>query len=350
MKKYRITLFEARTLTWWNSRRDKLDMDPPYQRKGGLWSTTDKAYLIDTILNGFDVPKLYIADFTWGMSPLNEKKLPYAIIDGKQRFEAVFDFFDGHIVLNRDFVYWEDTKLKLGGLGYKDLQNNYKEVSEIFDQYNLSIMTVQAEEEEPIKELFLRLNRSKALTGAEIRNAMLGPVSGIVRNIAKHEFFQTNVRFSITRGQDQNAAAKCLLFEYNEELRETKRRNLDDFVKVAERGEDKRLELSGRRVLDTLSDMASIFLPRDEVLTSSGILPIYYWLIRNVPEDKYAQIRQFLVEFEDARRINRRRREKNPQSKKIDQTLTMYDVYNRSTNDLQSHSGRYNILKKMFDW
>ena len=68
-------------------------------------SPTDKAYLIDTILNGFDIPKIYLADFTWRDSPLNRKRLPYAIIDGKQRFEAIFDFFKGEVTLNDDFVY-----------------------------------------------------------------------------------------------------------------------------------------------------------------------------------------------------------------------------------------------------
>src|SRR2546423_770622 len=113
----KIAPFEAKPLVWWKNRRSKIDMNPPYQRRGRLWSDTDKAYLIDSILNGFDIPKLYMADFTWGDSPLNLKKLPYAIIDGKQRLEAVFDFFDGVISLNEDFVYLEDSSIKLGGLG-----------------------------------------------------------------------------------------------------------------------------------------------------------------------------------------------------------------------------------------
>ena len=102
-KEYKVEEMEAHTLTWWRNRRSQIDMDPPYQRRGRLWSLTDKAYLIDSILNGFDVPKLYVADFTWGNSPLNKKKLSYAIIDGKQRLEAIFDFFDGSLVLNKDF-------------------------------------------------------------------------------------------------------------------------------------------------------------------------------------------------------------------------------------------------------
>src|SRR5713226_5923360 len=164
---FRVTQFEAKTLSWWRARRPKIDMWPPYQRRGRLWSVTDKAYLIDSILNGFDVPKIYVADFTWGDSKLNEKRLPYAIIDGKQRFEAIFDFYDGKITLNDDFVYRETPSTKLAGLGYQDLVKNHAEIAEIFDTYNLSVMSVIASSVEPINELFVRLNRSKPLTGAE---------------------------------------------------------------------------------------------------------------------------------------------------------------------------------------
>src|SRR6267154_4252297 len=122
---FKITRFEARTLSWWKTRRDKIDMEPPYQRRGRLWSDTDKAYLIDSILNGYDVPKIYMADFTWGESNLNKKKLPYAIIDGKQRFEAIFGFFDNVVTLNDDFVYLAKPSLVLSGMGYKDLVTNH---------------------------------------------------------------------------------------------------------------------------------------------------------------------------------------------------------------------------------
>lgn len=347
-KNFKISDFGARTLTWWRARRTKLDMDPPYQRRGRLWSATDKAYLIDSILNGYDVPKFYVADFTWGDSSLNKNNLPYAIIDGKQRFEAIFDFFDGKIVLNRDFVFLESPELKLGGLAYKDLQLNYGEIAETFDQYNLSIMSVVANSEVPINELFVRLNRSKALTGAEVRNAMSGKAPGVIREIARHDFFQTNIRFSVSRGQDLNAAAKILMFEYHNEIRETKKRNLDEFINTARQGKAGELELAGRRVMDTLDVMSSIFLPKDEILSSAGVFPIYYLLIVNVPGNTYSFVREYLVRFEEERRENRKLRDRDSQSKKIDQMLLKYDLFNRSTNDQKSHEGRFEILIDRF--
>ena len=349
-KDFKVTQFENRTLTWWRNRRDKIDIDPPYQRRGHLWSDADKAYLIDSILNEYDIPKLYIADFTWGDSRLNKKRLPYAIIDGKQRLEAIYDFFDGRIVLNDDFVFLENPSLKLGGLGYRDLQQNHSEIAEIFDQYNLTVMSVIAESEEPISELFVRLNRSKSLTGAEIRNAMSGPAPEVIRQIAKHEFFRINVKFSVTRGQDLNAAAKVLLFEYHKSMRETKKRILDEFVsetRTSQTTKD-RLHLAGRLVMDTLDDLGSIFLPRDQLLGSAGSFPVYYWFIRDRTEAEHPYIRQFLVDFERARRENRELIDHEPDSVKIDQRLIEYDGFNRSTNDFQSHAGRFDILNERF--
>ncbi len=348
---FRVTQFEAKTLSWWRARRSKIDMSPPYQRRGGLWSEADKAYLIDSILNGFDIPKLYVADFTWGDSPLNKKRLPYAIIDGKQRLEAILDFYDGHVVLNEDFVYREDPSLGMAGLGYQDLLSSYSEVAEIFDNYNLSVMSVTASGEEPINELFIRLNRSKALTGAEIRNAMAGPVPKVIRRLSQHEFFIENVAFGVQRGQDQNAAAKLLMFEYHNKPAETKKRNLDEFVKhvLLVKGGKGKLELAGRRTVDSLDVMTSIFLPKDRLLSTPGVLPVYYWFVRSQPEKRHHRIREFLKTFEETRRANRQKLQEHPTSSQIDPQLVEFDNYNRSTNDQLSHDGRIEILAKRFE-
>lgn len=348
-KRFKVEIMQAHTLSWWRSRRNEIDMDPPYQRRGRLWSLADKAYLIDSILNGYDIPKFYIADFTWGRSPLNKKKLPYAIIDGKQRFEAIFDFYDGSVVLNDDFTYLADRKLSLAGLGYKDLIDRYPQVAELFDQYNLMVMSVVASSEDPIDELFVRLNRSKPLTGAEIRNAMRGPAPGIIRRISRHNFFQVCARFQMKRAQDQNAAAKLLVFEYENDLAETKKSRLDQFVYQASRQPKERLELAGRKTIDVLDRMEEIFLPRDILLSSAGQVPIFYWFVRSHKEAEDQFTREFLVKFEKKRKENRSLVESNPLDKKIDRRLLEYDQYNRNTNDLVSHRGRIEILEERFE-
>lgn len=350
--KFDVKLHESRTLTWWRRRADQIDMSPSYQRRGRLWSEADKAFLIDSILNGFDIPKIYLADFNYGNSPLNQSKLPYSIIDGKQRFETILDFFKGELTLNKEFVYLKDPSLELGGLGYTDLQKNYPSVAEDFDNFNLHVMSVISDSEELINDLFIRLNRSKPLTGAEIRNAMGGPVPEMIREITLHEFFKNIVRFSVTRGQDKNAAAKLLLFEYYTQPRETKKRNLDDFVKNAsnfKETERERLELAGRKVVDTLDVMEEVFLPKDKLLSSAGIIPVYYWLVRSLGRDELRQVRAFLVKFEEDRQMNRQEVTENPTSKQVDPQLVEFETHSRSTNDQASHKRRFEILRERLE-
>ena len=88
---FKVREFETRTLNWWYQERDGIDMTPVYQRRGGLWSPKNKPFLIDSILNDSDIPKLYIADFTWGNTPLNQQRNAYDGSDGTQRFETIFD-------------------------------------------------------------------------------------------------------------------------------------------------------------------------------------------------------------------------------------------------------------------
>ncbi len=333
------------TVRWWFNRRHEIDISPAYQRRGKLWSRTDQGYLIDSIINGFDMPKLYMADFTFGDSPLNKKKLTYAIIDGKQRLEAIFDFFLGEVTLNDDFVLLDEPSLSVGGLGFKDLQAGFPQIAERFEEYELGIMAVITREEERVNDL---LNRSKPLTGAEVRNAMKGPVPELIRQVAQHEFFTSNIRFSIQRGDDLNLAAKVLSFEYFEKLQSTKKADLDEFVRKPSKNKEK-LELASWNALDTFERLADIFLPSDRLLASAGLVPVYYWFIKNRTELEYRFIRQFIQEFEKERASNRELIRTDPESSKIDQQLSEYDQYNRSTNDLRSHVERVRILNERFD-
>lgn len=339
---------QTHTLKWWLNRHTTIDKAPPYQRRGKIWSDSDKAYLIDSILNGFDVPKLYLADFTFGDSPLNKAKLPYAIIDGKQRLEAVLDFYEGRIVLNDDFVLMEDPNLSLAGLGYKDLQAAFFQVADKFDEYELSVMSVVTQDEALVNELFIRLNRSKPLTGAEVRNAMKGPVPELIRMVAQNDFFATNIKFKILRGDDLNLAAKVLAFEYYQQVQSTKKSDLDGFVSNKSLDQE-RLERATWQAVDVFTRMSDIFLPNDKLLSSSGTIPVYYWFVRGRRESDHPFIRRFLKEFEDQRYANRILVRDDPDSKAIDQQLSEYDQYNRSTNDLRSHREREKILDSRFE-
>lgn len=343
---FKVRPFETKTISWWYRERANIDMNPSYQRKGGLWSTNDKSFLIDSILNDFDLPKIYIADFSFRNNSLNSAGCQYSVIDGRQRLEAIFDFFENKITLDSDFIWVEDQTLNLGGLSYGELVRNYPDVASKFQNFNLSVMSVITDEETKINEMFVRLNRSKSLTGAEIRNAMKGIVPAVTREIASQEFFREKIRFSTLRGQDLNTAAKLLLIEFIGDFTQTKKRSLDAFVEEAVKSESSDLESAAGRVKMVLGALSDEFIDQDPLLGSQGQIPVYYWLLRNFPQAK-GRFREFILGFERSRKAIRvKSREDGAvgmNSVNLDDYL-LYDSFNRSVNDEGSLRGRYKIL------
>jgi hypothetical protein len=176
-----------------------------------------------------------------------------------------------------------------------------------------------------------------------------GPAPGLFRNVAAHEFFTNYITFTVQRGQDLNAAAKLIMFEYEGRLSETKKRNMDQFTRDAARPDRAKLvELAARRVIDSIGSMTEIFLPKDRLLGSAGTVPVYYWFVRSAPAKSQQLIRQFLIDFERARKENRELSVEDPGSRSIDRKLIDFDNFNRSTNDQASHIGRYEILRAKF--
>jgi len=334
-----IRPFEARTLSWWYDQRENIDFDPSYQRKGRLWSEKDKAYLIDSILNGFDLPKIYIADFTYSPAALNENRKTFAVVDGKQRFEAMFDFMGGKLTLDKNFVYNPEPQLDLAGLSFKDLKSRYPKIASNFENFNLSVFSIITDDESAINEMFIRLNKSKPLTGAELRGAMKGEVPAYTKQITKHHFFKDRVRFATQRMQDANVAAKFLLIEFRGKLVDTKKVHLDDLADEFASSEVKSLKSAYNRVQMILNYMDEAFITKDPLLSSSGILTIYYWFFKNFGKSYTKSIRDFLVDFDKYR--------KQAKAKKAtSEDYVNFNSFTRSINDQSSLQNAYNILEK----
>jgi hypothetical protein len=94
--------------------------------------------------------------------------------------------------------------------------------------------------------------------------------------------------------------------------------------------------------------MSEIFLPKDPLLRSAGVFPIYYWFVRenDTKQDQY--VREFLNAFERARKENREIASDPASAAKADSELLTFDRFNRSTDDERSHLERHRILAKRF--
>src|SRR5437870_13571508 len=140
----------------WYKERAFLDMSPSYQRRANLWGIKNKQLLINSILNSYDIPKIYLADFTYMGSELNEDRKPYAVIDGKQRLTTIFDFFDNQLRLDATPVFIEKESLNLKGLKYLELKTRYPHLAQRVERFVPTVMSVLSDRLEEVQELFIR--------------------------------------------------------------------------------------------------------------------------------------------------------------------------------------------------
>jgi hypothetical protein len=361
-----------RTLKEWWLEESSIDFAPVYQRKGSIWGLHARQKLIDTVLNGFDIPKVYLADFTRSERSLDQSGLPYAVIDGKQRLQALFSFFSGKLALSRQFILFDDPTLDLGGLYYQQLVREHPSIADRSASFKLTVMGVITSDESYINELFLRLNASIPLTGAEKRNAMLGQVPELIRRLVTHPFFRQKVKFSTLRGQDANAAAKLLLLEHAGGPFDTKKTQLDrlvadpnwvlnhthgpsarnevdraigGFVDAVQETENVDIAHSAERVQQALDRLVPLFRDQDPLLSAQAQLPVIYLLAGRLDDDELLLIRKFLSHFQREREHNRKLALDNPAR---DLELVEFELMNRSSNDQASIDGRYKILLRRF--
>jgi hypothetical protein len=353
MSYIQVVQHHAKPLRWWYEQllAGNLDMDPPYQRRSDIWSNQKKAHLIDSLINDFDVPKFYVVDFSRARSPLNVQKKPYAIVDGKQRFGAIFDFMQGKLNLNRSGRWLEHPNEDIKGLDFSALRERFPALASKIEFFEPVVMSITSDDEAKIYEMFVRLNSGEAANSAEKRNARPGPIPGIVREITSHPFFSNRVRFNRRRMQEFNLAAKLLLIESNDALVDTKAKNLDRLVEEAasavQNAETKnrdavlqQYEKLQETVMFNLELLADAFQESDVLLSKAGNIPVYYWIVRQHPQ-VVDNLRDFVSDFE--RRVTNSVRAGNAGGK-ADPEMAQYYTFARSTNDQASLRGRYAIL------
>jgi hypothetical protein len=323
--------------------RDRIQVDPEYQRLSDIWTLEKRQLLIDTILNDFDVPKLYLHKFR---APLKVGKsaYDYAIIDGKQRLEALWKFIDGEIALADDFEYFKDPKVKAAGLKYSDLGKTYPDLKVQFDGFTLATILIETDEIEVIEEMFSRLNEAAALSAPEKRNAFGGPLPGCIRGLARRAFFQGKLPFPNKRYRHYDLATKFLLVEKMGCVVDTKKAYLDEFVR-AQSGEPRTKKIGYAANAEYVVDsMARVFVGHDPLLRQVGMVMLYYHLFRLAHRDGWAGkiTRRKLLDFDQKLASNRKRAEKNLVKATYD--MIEFDKYAQSPNDAYAIRFRLSVL------
>lgn len=159
--------------------KGQLDLNPPYQRKS-VWTPKDKRFFIDTILNGYPAPPVFLHKTIDGNG-----RSTYHVVDGKQRIQTIIDFRENKIRIPDDFA-----DLTLQKKRWNDLQ---RETKEKFWNYTLVVEALPSIDEAAIRNIFERINRnSRKLTNQEMRHARYdGWLINFVEGQAEDDFWKS---------------------------------------------------------------------------------------------------------------------------------------------------------------
>jgi uncharacterized protein with ParB-like and HNH nuclease domain len=149
--------YSIRDFEEWNE-KGELVLAPKFQRRD-VWSDKARSYLIDTIVRGKPIPKIYMRQDT---NPRTRHTMR-EIVDGQQRLRTVLSFIKNGFKISK--AHHED----FGGRYFSGLDEETQ--GEIL-KYEFSVDLLQDMPDNEVYDLFARINTySEKLKPQELRNA-----------------------------------------------------------------------------------------------------------------------------------------------------------------------------------
>lgn len=139
---------------------NKLDLNPPYQRRS-VWTRKDKQFFLDTIFRNYPSPAIFLH------KTIDEGgKATYHVVDGKQRTQTILDFANDKLKIAGDY-----GDVRLNGKKWSNLQGE-QALKQRFWNYQITVEMIDVVEGTIVNEVFDRLNRNaRKLTQQELRHA-----------------------------------------------------------------------------------------------------------------------------------------------------------------------------------
>lgn len=164
-------------------REDRFEVNRRYQRKL-VWTISEKRAFIDSLLQGFPVPLVLVAEYDRGDGPR------YEIIDGMQRMNALFSFIEQDFDLSGKYFDLEtmaETKHLKDAKQLKQQRPKLERKKCVqLASYPIPISVYRIESNNDVDEVFRRINSNgKHLSRQEIRIAgNTSQFAGLVRHLS----------------------------------------------------------------------------------------------------------------------------------------------------------------------
>jgi hypothetical protein len=138
-------------------REGTLSLSPKFQRRR-VWPPKAKAFLLDTIIQGMPIPKLYMRQHL----NVQSEKTVHEIVDGQQRVGAILDFY-------KDDIRLPESDESTSGKVFSGLSDEEKRG---FLKYEFSVDLLIDASDADVLDIFARINSySVTLNSQEKRNA-----------------------------------------------------------------------------------------------------------------------------------------------------------------------------------
>jgi hypothetical protein len=208
-------------------------------------------------------------------------------------------------------------------------------------------MVIRTSDVELIEEMFSRLNEAVPLNAAEKRNGWGGPLRPASHTLIQTPFFADRLPFTNSRYRHLDLAAKFFLWADNSGPTDAKKSQLDAFWKLlkdSKEGESK-AQLALETALRVVNAMSETFVSGDRLLSSIGMVSVYYLAYQDwIEAGSRLPLRSELEAFEAIRRVKRPKDEESLTKGQRD--LLEFDRLSQSPNDEGALRFRLDVLER----
>ena len=224
----------------------RLELRPHFQRRV-VWSASACIMLMDTILRGIPMPKVFVANYIKNRSSYR------VVIDGQQRITAILEFLRDGFPLSSPFVGDEE------GLVFSELNNA---TQQLFLRYQIDFNEAHNPSDEEVREVYARVNKyNLALSKQELRRADFpGDFLNVSEQLALNDFFDKIRIFTPANRR------RCMDVEYVSELLsamlggiQDKKKTLDEFYTTYSMWDDDNKHEIVSRFVAILGEIDHIF-------------------------------------------------------------------------------------------